>query len=301
MRLRRDKRAPLFLAFIFFLASSGCIVPNRELVQLRDEVNELKKENAGLLRSDENLSAKLLRLGKELASIKSDFKKELDSARKGLSRAGADTGARLDSIQAEFQRLTGRFEEVKHFSEKTSLGNEAFIESAESRMSAIEDKINDLGKRITDIADELAAIKLAVTQPAGEKEPDEAKVPPNELYKAGLNAVREGKTEEAREKFKQYLRDYPDGPLANNAQFWTGESYYNEKNYERAIIEYDDVIKKYPQGIKVPAAMLKQAMAFERIKDSKTAQALFKKLVKKYPDSEEARIAKKKIKKRKKK
>jgi tol-pal system protein YbgF len=80
--------------------------------------------------------------------------------------------------------------------------------------------------------------------------------------------------------------------LAANAHYWLGETYYNEKNYESAILSYQDVIKNYPGKEKVVAAMLKQAMAFNASKDATSAKFVLKKLVEGFPKSEEAKKAK---------
>ena len=67
------------------------------------------------------------------------------------------------------------------------------------------------------------------------------------------------------------------------------------KQYEQAILAYQQVIKHYPKGNKVPNAMLRQALAFEAIKDTTSAKLLLKKIIKNYPDSNEAGIAKTKL------
>ena len=70
---------------------------------------------------------------------------------------------------------------------------------------------------------------------------------------------------------------------------------YTVKQYEQAILSYQEVIKKYPKGNKVPNALLRQAMAFLEIKDKTSSRLLLKKIIKKYPRSSEAKIAKKKL------
>jgi TolA-binding protein len=67
------------------------------------------------------------------------------------------------------------------------------------------------------------------------------------------------------------------------------------KQYEQAILAYQDVIKKYPKGNKVIDAILFQAQAFYEIKDKATSKILLKKIIKKYPNSREAKIAKKRL------
>jgi len=298
LRLLKNNRYALALAALFFLSSSGCVVSNSELLKVREDVDELKRQNAAILKKSRDRSAELIGFKAELDDIRND----LEPLRKNVRKKMADSSAQLDDIRAEFQQLFGRFEEVKHYSEKSSRANSAFIESADSRMKTLEIKNSAIQRQINDLAQEISALKVAVeagrekrrVRPGGGLSPDA-------LYKMGLDAIRAGKVKEARRHFQDYLEGYPDGPLANNAQFWIGESYYFEKDYERSIIEYEEVIKKYPSGGKVPAAMLKQAMAFNKIKDNKAAVTLFNKLVKKFPDSEEATIARKKLKKKKKK
>ena len=67
------------------------------------------------------------------------------------------------------------------------------------------------------------------------------------------------------------------------------------KQYEQAILAFQDVIKKYPKGNKVPGAYLKQAMAFLAIKDKTSSSLLLKKIIKNYPKSNEAKIAQAKL------
>ena len=55
-------------------------------------------------------------------------------------------------------------------------------------------------------------------------------------------------------------------------------------------------MKNYPKGNKVPAALLKQGLAFSQLKDASNARLVLSELVKKYPDSNEAAIARKKLK-----
>ena len=66
--------------------------------------------------------------------------------------------------------------------------------------------------------------------------------------------------------------------------------------YEQAILAFQDVIKKYPRGNKVPNALLRQALAFYKLKDKTSAKLLLRKVIKKYSKSNEAKIAKNKLK-----
>ena len=68
------------------------------------------------------------------------------------------------------------------------------------------------------------------------------------------------------------------------------------KQYDLAILAYQEVIKKYPKANKVPNAMLRQAVAWQEHGDKTSATILLKQLIKQYPGSSEAKIAETKLK-----
>ena len=284
--LKGSKRKVLLISTLSIISTffPGCIVPNKDLISLKKEVEELKRETERLQLT---------------AGIKPDssrnrldeIEKEIEFISRNLKKSRASSDANMNSMRGEIQTIGGRFEEVKHLSEKSSENNRSFIMAADARLTSIENRLNIVEKKVDQGVLELELIKKASLEAKEIKKED--KVSSADLYKSGLKAIKDGKTKEARNIFASYLTDFPDGPLANNAQFWIGESFYDEGDYERSIIEYDDVIRKYPGGGKVPAALLKQGMAFEKIKDKKTAKVLYNKLIKEYPESDESKTAKK--------
>jgi len=78
---------------------------------------------------------------------------------------------------------------------------------------------------------------------------------------------------------------------AIDARYMMGECLFNEKEYDKAIMQYQKIISQYPDHNKAPSAMLKQAMAFEKLADKETAKVIYKKLLKKHGSSPEAATA----------
>lgn len=89
----------------------------------------------------------------------------------------------------------------------------------------------------------------------------------------------------ARVLFDRFILKYPTHELADDAQFWIGESYYQEKNFERAILSFNKVQVDYANGDKAPDALLKEALAFLNLGDKASAHELLGRVVKKYPSS----------------
>jgi tol-pal system protein YbgF len=109
-----------------------------------------------------------------------------------------------------------------------------------------------------------------------------------QFYLKGMDAFKVGDMLASRNILTKFIELYPKDDLAGNAQYWIGETYYNEKKYEPAILAFQEVIKNFPTNLKVQAAMLRQAKAFNAINDTKSAGYVLKKLEKGFPNSDEA-------------
>jgi len=98
------------------------------------------------------------------------------------------------------------------------------------------------------------------------------------------------------QRFRDFLKRYPKSNLADNAQYWIGESHYALREFDQAILEFDAVRRKYPQGEKVPAALLKQGYSFAELGEKVNARLILQEVIEKYPQSSEAMKAKQKLK-----
>ncbi|WP_224983519.1 tol-pal system protein YbgF [Geomonas agri] len=239
---------------------------DRGLNEVRGEVKEgVEKSLAGYRQSLEALQADMAGYQKDMASI-----------RKG----GADLQATLESARVDMQLLTGKVDDVRILAQKPADDVALLKEDLNKRLAALEARMTKLEKGIEE---QQAKAQAALKSPEA-------------LYQQGQDALKAGQGAKAREYFASFLVQYPKHPLAANAQYWIGESYYQEKNYEQAVLEFQEVIKNYPGKEKAPAAMLKQGMAFRELGDNKSAAYILKKLVDEHPKSEEAKIARDKFK-----
>ena len=237
---------------------------DKGLNEVRGEVKEgVEKSLAGYRQSLESLQSDMAGYQKEMASV-----------RKG----GADLQATLESARVDMQLLTGKVDDVRILAQKPAEDINLLKEDLNKRLAALEDRMTKLEKALDEQQKKAAA----------------APATPEALYQQGYDALKSGSAAKARDIFAAFLVQYPKHALAANAQYWIGESYYGEHNYEQAVLEFQEVIKNYPRSDKAPAAMLKQGMAFRELGDSKSANYVMRKLVEEHPKSDEARTAREK-------
>ncbi len=83
-------------------------------------------------------------------------------------------------------------------------------------------------------------------------------------YNRAFGLLKEADYEGAARAMKAFLRQHPNDPLAANAQYWLGETYYVRGRYQRAAAAFAAGYKNYPKGAKAPDDLLKLAMSLAR-------------------------------------
>jgi tol-pal system protein YbgF len=223
-----------------------------------------------------------------------------------LARNQADFQAELDGMRVDQQSMQGRTGDQERINDElrqdlSLVRDELSLQLAdhEQRLALLDSGGSAVTQPPTTIPKTPAVVQPAtgtpavvapkvVPTPVGESAP--------ELYARALKEIREDQAFAAgRELMETFLTRYPQDALAVNAAYWVGESYYAEKNYEKAILEFEDIIQKYDDHPKVASAMLKQALAFESTGDKSTARLLLQRVIEEFPLSGEAVIAKKKL------
>lgn len=250
------------LALMAMLA--GCIPSQRQLAVERD-LDEMKRRLAATERS--------------LVAQQNERSGEMQQRLDDFARRQAEQQAGLDSLRMEMQTLGGRFEDLNRD------GRELRDELALVR--------DDLGLKI-------AALERQGGAPAATAAPTTGIVPPQQpeaFYLQGVDLIRkQGKPMEGRRQLQDFLQKHPGHALAPDAAFWIGESYFVQKQYEQAILQYQDVIQKHGEHPRAASALYKQGLSFDALGDRQSARVLLQKLVDTFPMAEETKQAREKLK-----
>lgn len=263
------------LLFLLVLCLTGC-ASQGSLDNVRNDVDSLKtrlfamERDVATLREESQTS---------VGAIEKGFKSDVAAVRK----MSADIQATIDSTKNEMLDLSGKLDDTNISVKKPAEDLARYREDADKRIIALEERILKQQGQLDSFSKKIAELSKLKKEEAG---------PADSLYLKGLDSLKAGDVVTARDQFTRFLDQNPKHELAANANYWIGETYYSEKNYESAILSYQEVIKSFPGKEKVVAAMFKQATAFNAIKDTKSARFVLKKLIEGFPKSEEAKKAK---------
>jgi len=111
------------------------------------------------------------------------------------------------------------------------------------------------------------------------------------LYRQSFQALGQGKHDEAAEGFRELLRRYPSHDLADNAQYWLGECFYDRKDFTTAVREFRRVVERFPHGNKVPDALLKVGYSYLALGSVEAGKQTLEQLIRSYPRHETAALA----------
>ncbi len=131
----------------------------------------------------------------------------------------------------------------------------------------------------------------APAAPAGEASSVEQKV-----YGQAYDALKAGSYSIAIAGFKDFLASYPQSPLAENAQYWLGETYYVNHDFDSAAEAFRAVLKKWPDSRKGSDALLKLGFTQFEQKQWAAARGTLTSVTQRYPGSDAARLAGEKLK-----
>jgi tol-pal system protein YbgF len=259
----------------------------RRNVELEKQNRHLEELNREMLQAKENISSRM----EGIDQTRKDDEVEIRGQYAGLV-------AQVELLRETSQILSGRLEEMEYLLNQKLKGYEDGQLEIGERMDRLAIDTAGIQKRIDVIEQYLNLEETQTQKPATTAVTPKITTPAasdQTLYLEAKKAFDAGDFQNSRKTFDKLIATYPQSQHADNSQFWIGETYYREKWYEKAILEYQKVIENYPKGNKVPAALLKQGLAFMKIGDTNNARLVFKELVAKHPNSNEGNIAKQKL------
>ncbi len=186
-----------------------------------------------------------------------------------VQRNQADLSAKMDTVVGKMDMLGSKLEETQN------------------RMSLLGQRLDDVETNLSQRTGKLFEQLSGTALNAGPM--------PSDLYRMAYGDFSAGKYDLAITGFKSYLDKYATGALADQAQYYIGESAYAKSDWQGAFDGFDAVEKRYPTSSLIPAARLKKAACLEMLGKKDDAKGLLQALIKDYPNSAEAQTAREKL------
>ena len=247
----------------------------------------------------DNVLERLERIEKNISDLQ---KGKVDEFEKNISSGYISRNeSRFDEIETKNRLNFGLIEEIQNkinaLDEKLKLIDSDF----QARIKKIEEqqkKESNYEKQETNTIDDKKAIKMFNQEdvPANVKDQilglqkstnEKTQLSDIEIKKKYENAIKllwSSKFNEAESELQNLKKIEPED-LMPNIQYWLGEVYYAQKNFEKAIIAFGEGLEKYPESIKGPDNLLKLGLSFSNLKKKDEACNILLELKVKYEDA----------------
>jgi len=232
----------------------------------------------------------------ELATLQAD----VDGVRATL----ADTRANIQQMQRDLSAIKERIDETRvqvgRQIGQTSRDGDERVRNLESRLAKLEVEAKAQAQLLVSRDDELKQLRDAAEQRAAvyDGSSDILLGETEAIRKDYENAWRSFERKDyqvAASRFREFIKKYAKSRLVASAQFWLGESHFGLKEFDKAIVAYDEV-RRFPQSDKAAAALLRQGFAFAELGEKLNARLVLQELIEKFPQSAEAPRAKQRLK-----
>lgn len=115
-------------------------------------------------------------------------------------------------------------------------------------------------------------------------------------YLAAYDLIKNKRFNDAIIAMQSFVTQYPNGGYTVNAHYWLGELYMTQKDFTKAITQFDIVLSKFPASSKSAPSLLKSAYALASSGKKQEAVVRLKQVIKQYPDTHTAKMAEEKLK-----
>ena len=227
----------------------------------------------------------------------------------------AGVNGKIAALEAEIRSLTNRLEEINFTVRRLDDRLTKLVEDVDFRLTAIERNMSasgtagggtapgsgaasqpqSLGTVSQDAVDRIPAATAEPQRPVAQATAPRAPVTapsealegtPEQRYDIAFGFLQSKRFGEAEASFERFVADHPDHELAGNAQYWLGETYYVQGDYERAASAFLEGYKNYRSSSKSPDNLLKLGITLAILNQKADSCAVFAELRDRYPNAQ---------------
>ncbi len=247
----------------------------------------------------DNVLERLERIEKNISDLQ---KGKVDEFEKNISSGYISRNeSRFDEIETKNRLNFGLIEEIQNkintLDEKLKLIDSDF----QARIKKIEEQLkkeSNYEKQETNTIEDKKTIKMfnqeevpanVKAQSLGLPKSNNEKIQLSDIeikkkYENAIKLLWASKFNEAESELQNLKKIEPDD-LMPNIQYWLGEVFYAQKNFEKAIVAFGEGLEKYPESIKGPDNLLKLGLSFSNLKKKDEACNILFELEIKYKDA----------------
>ena len=106
----------------------------------------------------------------------------------------------------------------------------------------------------------------------------------NEQFNRAFGLVKQAEYPAAEAALKAFIDAHPNDPLAGNAHYWLGQTYFTRNKFPEAATAFAEGYKRFPKGSKAPEDLLYLSMSLAKADQKKNACLALAQLAEAFPN-----------------
>jgi tol-pal system protein YbgF len=228
----------------------------------------------------------------------------------------------LNGLGEALKAVNTRLDDQTALERKAFADGKVQMDGVSNDIRIVREKVDETNVRLGSLSQELEALRDSLPPPGTVAVPvpttsDAAPLPdgtpappapttaasptlagasPERLWGSSFSDYGSGNYSFAISGFETYLKSYPKGARAPEAQLYIGQSYEADKKLTEALAAYDRVIANYPTATdQVATAYYKRGGIFEQQGQADRARESYETIMKQYPTTPTASLAKQRL------
>ena len=221
----------------------------------------------------------------------------------------------LGTLDETLQTLLTTLDAQAQDTRRAFADQKLLVDNLAGGVRIVREKVDETNVRVSSVAQEVEALRLAIpsrtaqlTQLAVDPEtglptaqtlvpasvavaPVHPGVSPQRLYDTAWADYTTGQWALAIQGFEVYISSFPRSELADDAQFYIGNTHYADGQYRAAAEAFEQVVLHYADGDQVAEALYKRGLALDRLGEPDLARQAFELVVQNYPEDNMANLA----------
>lgn len=189
----------------------------------------------------------------------------------------------LEQIESLKKKVEELDKKVETLSASQQEKDQAF-NTFETQQQQIAQKTNQLEEQVLLLPRQIEELEEKYSKQVNYKLSKEA-LEENMIYEKAQKLYRAGNYVDAVIMFKKHVSSFPQSTLADNAQYWIGEGYYSQGDYNRALEEFEKV-STFPDKSKVPDALLREGYCYQQLGNYPKAREIFSQVIDTYANDQ---------------
>ncbi|MFH1742972.1 MAG: tetratricopeptide repeat protein [bacterium] len=199
-------------------------------------------------------------------------------------------------------------EEVGHLKHSVDIWEKMFENSQQERQrslqqlrSLVQESSGVLREREQRLQSGLGTVADQTRQSGGGKSPAPISESPatdrfSATYRSAYSSYQRGDFQLAYDRYMQVYQQAPSKAQKGQALFWAAECIYGMRDWDKAIALFDKFRREFPADPLNPSALLRTATAYSQKGEHGNSKRVLETLVSQFPKSEEAQLARQRLK-----